>query len=616
MSKIYVAIPSKILSKMICMELEKLGFEVKTFTDGYSTLKEVVHEAPDLIIADKDLPEINGIELCHIIKSGSPKGFLPFILISVDDTIFDFWNSAREANRVVLVKNDNIDVLIDTVNELLGFNYVEAQSFFTKEFDDDDDSETSEKSEDETLASWVVNAMANSDFFFNMSRNVIQLYSSVNDIDFLVEQIFRMVYSACAFDAAALIVDSQPAKVFMTGTEFFEVSVGDEFWNICKVEHEQQVKKNHTITYEDKVIENILLTPPERDHFESYRSFTFKIGKEIIGTFHIASTKKRLFNYKIQSSIDFILPALSNILQEAIRNYELTQQESKLRAAFSKFVPEEVISDFLSSGENQELKNQNEKRNVVVLMCDIRNFTSISEINKPENVVNFLNSYFTHMVNIVKKYGGTVDKFIGDAIMVLFGAPISYNDNAKRAVQAAIEMYSQLDSIPVNQLKFPEGIKLDIGIGIHYGDVIVGQIGSADKTNYTVIGDTVNLASRLEGLTKLYGAKVVISQAVRDELDASVHMLLLDSVKVKGKKEAVFVYRVDDKPLPKDFTQAYEKGFKSYNEGAFNLAIPYFEAAVKILPDDKAANLMLGRSKEFSVNKPENWDGAIALTSK
>ena len=295
---------------------------------------------------------------------------------------------------------------------------------------------------------------------------------------------------------------------------------------------------------------------------------------------------------------------------------ELALQESKLRTAFSKFVPEEVINDFLVSTESQELKNKNEKRNVVVLMSDIRSFTSISEVNKPEDVVNFLNTYFTHMVDIVKKYGGTVDKFVGDAIMVLFGAPISYNDNAKRAVQAAMEMYAQLEKIPCGNLKFPEGIKLDIGIGIHYGPVIVGQIGSADKTNYTVIGDTVNLASRLEGLTKLYGARIIISEAVRDELDESMNALLLDSVKVKGKTESVFIYRVDEKPLSKDFTQAYEKGFKSYSEGAFSLAVPYFEEALKFLPQDKAATLMLKRCNEFAENKPENWDGAIALTSK
>ena len=220
------------------------------------------------------------------------------------------------------------------------------------------------------------------------------------------------------------------------------------------------------------------------------------------------------------------------------------------------------------------------------------------------------------MVNIVKKYGGTVDKFIGDAIMVLFGAPISYNDNAQRAVQAAIEMYSQLDQISTGNMKFPEGIKLDIGIGIHYGDVIVGNIGSIDKTSYTVIGDTVNLASRLEGLTKLYGAKVIISEAVRQELSEEMNVLLLDSVKVKGKKESVHIYRADEKALPQEFTEAYSKGFKSYSEGAFAIAKPYFEKALEIIPNDKAAMLLLGRCNEFIENKPENWDGAVALTSK
>ena len=458
--------------------------------------------------------------------------------------------------------------------------------------------------------------MSKSDFFFNISKNVIKLYSSVDDINSLVEQIFRLIYSACSFDGIILILDSQPAKVFISGTEFFEVSVGDEFWNICKVEYEHQAKKNHTITYEEKYYENILLSQPERSKYESYRAFTIKNKETFVGTLHLASTKRKIFNYKVQSSIEFILPSLANILQEAVHRSELTKQEFKLRTAFSKFVPAEVINDFLLSTENQELQNKNEKRNVVILMSDIRNFTTISEVNKPETVVNFLNTYFTNRVDIVKKYGGTVDKFIGDAIMVLFGAPISYNDNAKRAVQAALEMYEQLEKIPCEQLKLPDGIKLDIGIGIHYGDVIVGQIGSADKTNYTVIGDTVNLASRLEGLTKLYGAKVIISQAVRDELDDSMNVLLLDSVKVKGKKESVLIYRVDAKPLPKEFIQAYEKGLKSYTEGAFSLAIPYFEEALKAIPQDKAAKLMLDRCNEFAENKPENWDGAIALTSK
>ena len=606
---VYLAANSKVLKKMLSAAFNEHGYEAKTFDDGFSLIKAVISNPPALIIADKVLPEINGIELCKILKSGPENNSIPYILISTDDSIFDFWTTAREANRVVLVSDDNIDTLLSTADELIEKDYVNPDEFLAK----------TDKNEEKTLVSWLVNAMDKSDFFLNMTNNVVQLYSFVKDTDYLVGQIFRLIYTACTYDGIALILDGQPARVYISGTEFFEADVGDDFWNICKAEYEQRAKKNHTITYEEKNIENILLNKPAGEKYEAYRVFTIRNEKDFVGTLHLASTKKRLFNYKVQSTIDFMAPALANLLQESLVRAELTQQETKLRSAFSKFVPEEVINDFLNSDGDQELKNNNEKRNVVILMCDIRSFTNISEINKPEDVVNFLNTYFTHMVDIVKKYGGTVDKFIGDAIMVLFGAPISYNDNEKRAVQAAIEMYSQLDSIPHNQLKLPDGIKLDIGIGIHSGDVIVGQIGSADKTNYTVIGDTVNLASRLEGLTKLYGAKVIISQAVRDELEEkeeNINLLLLDSVKVKGKKEAVFIYRVDQKPLPEDFTEAYEKGFKSYNEGAFNLAIPYFEKAVELMPQNKAARLMLERCDDFAVNKPENWDGAIALTSK
>lgn len=624
---IYVAETSKILSKIICSQLEKLDYEVRLFTDGYILLKELIKSTPNIIIADKNLETIDGGELCNIIKTGSSKNDILFILISIEDKVYDFWSDSKLANKSMSISSQNVDSLIALVQELMSYKYISPSTFINYDKKEKSKSKEKDMTDEEILTSWIVNSMDISSNFLKMSKNVMQLYEDVRDLDILVGNLFRMLYKAFQYDVITLILDAQNAKVYKTGIEYFNQAAVDEFWNICKTEYEHKAKKNHTINYEEKTFIQIVNTNGELTFdfgpransdkkLESYHSYTILRGKEFVGTLHFASCRKKIFNYKVQSSIDYIMPALANILQEAVHRSELIQKESKIRTAFSKFVPAQIINDFVNSDEDTELKNKNEKRNVVILMSDIRSFTSISEVNRPEDVVNFLNTYFTRMVDVVKKYGGTVDKFIGDAIMVLFGAPISYNDNAKRAVQAALEMYAQLDTIPCSQLKFPEGIKLDIGIGIHYGDVIVGQIGSADKTNYTVIGDTVNLASRLEGLTKLYGAKIIISQAVRDELDDSMNILLLDSVKVKGKKESVLIYRADEKALPEDFCQAYEKGFKSYNEGAFNLAIPYFEKAVELLPDDKAARLMLNRCNEFSINKPENWDGAIALTSK
>ncbi|MCR4714149.1 MAG: response regulator [Treponemataceae bacterium] len=677
--RIYVAEQSRILSKLISKELCAREYDVQIFADGLSALRQIVSETPDLIIADRCLPKIDGMQLCEILKDGSSKSSVPFVLISTDEKIFDFWNTATSANKTLSISTENFESLFDAVTELLAGDYIDADSFFEDEQVAVSEKETesgsgienepvhgkssvsksktssSKKlsnavstSDEEKMTSWIVSAMDRTSSFLQMTNNVIKLYSHVKDTDVLVEKLFSIIYDACNYDAITLILDSQNAIVYRAGTDVLDPGLSDEFWNICKTSYEHQAKKNHTITYELKEISGIVLNnaavsssdtevssdealdaeeltencselqPEGCNKLKSYYDFVLcaENENEFVGTLHLASSKKKLFTYKVQSSIEYILPPLAHMLQQSVRYSAVTLMESKLRSAFLKFVPPQVIDDMLSSNTNRQQTNNNEKRNVVILMSDIRNFTSISEVNTPEDVVNFLNTYFTAMVNIVKKYGGTVDKFMGDALMVLFGAPISYMDNAKRAVCAAIEMYSQLKQIQYGQLKFPEGTKLDIGIGIHYGDVIVGNIGSEDKTDYTVIGDTVNLASRLEGLTKLYGAKILISQTVKNELDSSVNFMLLDSVKVMGKKESVQIYRVDEKPLPEEYIQIYEKGFKAYSEGTFSLAVPYFEKALTIMPEDRAARLMLDRCANFAVNKPETWDGAIALTSK
>ncbi len=625
---IYVAESSRILCKMICAQLESLGYETQSFCDGLSVLKKIVSEIPALVIASKSLPIIDGIELCNILKTDASKSELPFILVSSDEEIFDFWNSTAQPDKAIPISSQNIDLVTEAVKEILCDKYIEVASFWDGEIKKNGKNEISDE---EKLVSWVVGSMNKSANYLSMTKSVLELYPHVKETDALVEKMFRMFYSSCEYDVATMVLDGKITKAYEVGTELFDEDVVQDFRNICKTEYEQKANKNHTIIYERKIIPGIVragcscagdesgLAVNAGKKLESYHTFTIKTGEDFVGTLHLASTKKRLFNYKVLSSIEFVIPALANLIQESVQRSELLLQETKLRSAFLKFVPEQVINDFLNSDENKQLKNRNEKRNVVILMGDIRNFTSISEINEPEDVVNFLNTYFTTMVDVVKKYGGTVDKFVGDGIMVLFGAPISYNDNAKRAVQAAIEMYSQLDKIPTDNLKFPEGMKFDIGIGIHSGDVIVGHIGSVDKTNYTVIGDSVNISSRLEGLTRVYDTKIIISKTVYDELgklDDNMHISVLDSVKVKGKKKIVQIYRVDNKMIPAEFTQAYEKGFKSYNEGAFSLAIPYFQKALEVMPEDKATKIMLGRCAEFVKNKPENWDGAIAFASK
>ena len=299
----------------------------------------------------------------------------------------------------------------------------------------------------------------------------------------------------------------------------------------------------------------------------------------VLGTVNMV--REGAFTTHQLDSLEFCTNLFNVLVEHAISLKKKIKFEKNIRRAFSRFVPEQIIDDLVNGSAQSDKVNVGEKRDVAILFSDIRSFTSISELNKPETIVAFLNRYFTTMCTIIKKHGGTIDKFIGDAIMALFGAPVSYEDNARRAVAAAYEMREALPTVPLEDLILPEGMNFNIGIGIHYGDVIVGSIGSSDKTDYSVIGDNVNLASRMEGLTKTYGSMILVTDAVKKDIykttggNGDFEFRYLDDVKVKGK-----------------------------------------EKALAELPDDKAANLMLERCIEFEKNPPENWDGAITFHTK
>jgi adenylate cyclase len=217
------------------------------------------------------------------------------------------------------------------------------------------------------------------------------------------------------------------------------------------------------------------------------------------------------------------------------------EERDRLRTTFGKYMTESVMSHLLAN----KVRLGGDLLPVTVLFSDIRGFTSTSERLDAQALVALLNEYFAEMVEIVMDHGGVVDKYIGDAIMVIFGAPVPRDDDALRAVRAAIEMRRALARL--NERLGDRGLApIRTGIGIHSGDVVAGNIGCERRMEYTVIGDAVNLASRLEGCTKDVGADVVISEAtyrlVRDEIDAR----FLQTITVKGREQPVAVYAVPD----------------------------------------------------------------------
>jgi len=180
---------------------------------------------------------------------------------------------------------------------------------------------------------------------------------------------------------------------------------------------------------------------------------------------------------------------------------------------------------------------------VTILFSDIRQFTSISERMEPRVLLDFLNEYFSGMVESVMHHDGVVDKFIGDAIMAVFGAPVPEPDDALRAVRAALEMLTRLRKINVD-FKARGLPEIKAGIGLHCGQVVAGNIGHVDRMEYTVIGDAVNLASRLEGMTKELECDVVLSEDLYRQVEKDVDAEPLQRIKVKGRDREVMVYRL------------------------------------------------------------------------
>ena len=292
------------------------------------------------------------------------------------------------------------------------------------------------------------------------------------------------------------------------------------------------------------------------------------------------------------------------------------KREYKIRNIFQKYVPGEVIDQFFKNPESMLV---GDNRVLAVLFSDIRSFTSISEKMAPDDLVNSLNRYFSVMVDVIDQRKGTVDKYIGDAIMAFFGAPVKHEDDALQSVMAGIEMNEVLASFNAEQEKLSKP-PFRIGVGINYGVVTVGNIGTQTKMNYTIIGDMVNLASRLEGLTKEYRQPLLISEGLQSRVKDQVPFRLIDRVAVKGKSQGVRIYTARRKlsDAESEAWALHNEAMQMYYPGRdFQGAAEGFRRVQQILPKDYAAELMESRSlHNVQTPPPQNWDGVTVMEHK
>jgi adenylate cyclase len=326
---------------------------------------------------------------------------------------------------------------------------------------------------------------------------------------------------------------------------------------------------------------------------------------------------------RLERSINLTVTPLNNPeggVRGGLVVLEDISQEKRMKTTLYRYMTPGVAERVMALGDDALMVG--ERKEVTVLFSDIRGYTTLTENLEAAEVVSMLNEYFETMVEAVFNHEGTLDKFIGDALMAVFGAPLPLQNHAWAAVQSALDMRQRLVLFNRDR-KANHQPTIGIGIGISSGEVVSGNIGSQRKMEYTVIGDGVNLSSRLEGITKQYGCDIVLSEHTYELCQDHIWVRELDLTRVKGKRQPVKIYElIDTRDHTLDaptitFLDCYQAGRQAYLNQDFEQAIQIFSEAHQIRSFDRAVTIHLERARKYLDNPPpEDWDGVHTMTTK
>jgi adenylate cyclase len=320
--------------------------------------------------------------------------------------------------------------------------------------------------------------------------------------------------------------------------------------------------------------------------------------------------------------LNFIVPSLFTLVPNvglvALYRVLIEEQEKRrVRGAFQQYVSPEVIRRVLSDPELVQPR----KSDITVLFSDVRGFTTISEALDAQDLARLLNGYLTEMTRIIFRHQGTLDKYIGDAVMAIWGAPFTEPKHGERCCQAALSMLSRL--VDLQKKWRADGLPaMEIGIGINTGIASVGNMGSSLRYGYTAMGDTVNLASRLEGLNKEYGTSILISESTRaDVTNNQIVIREIDFIRVKGKNQPVTIFEILSEQAAanngKELVELFGRGREAYKARDWSTAKAAFEELLRRWPKDGPSRVFIDRCDEYLAQGPgADWDGVYVMTHK
>jgi adenylate cyclase len=318
-----------------------------------------------------------------------------------------------------------------------------------------------------------------------------------------------------------------------------------------------------------------------------------------------------------QDEIDHLTAAFNRMIEQL-------RLKERIRETFGKYIDPRIVEGLI---DRPALAAEGQRRVMTVLFCDVKGFSGTSEGMTPQGLVKVMNRYFSTMSAPIRRHQGVIDKYIGDAIMAYWGPP--FTDDAEQARLACLAALDMLALIPQLRAELPEllGVRtlpnnFDIRIGIATGEVLVGSIGSELMMSYTVMGDTVNLASRLEGANKAYGGRVLVSEATVAGAAAAVEAREIDRIVTLGQSQAQAVFEIMGKkgeltPTQIELRDRYSEGLAAYRAQHWDQSRQAFEAALKAAPDDGPSTTFLQRLSRFAANPPASgWDGSWQLEQK
>ena len=381
---------------------------------------------------------------------------------------------------------------------------------------------------------------------------------------------------------------------------------------------------------------NVVVVAPKVDFFGNVEALRTKTLWIAVAVGLLAVVFGVFFSHRVSSALRLIANELESIGRFELDPGELERQPTsfvrevnEMRAttllmkrslrSFGKYVPKEVVRELLLSGEEAELGGRNAE--LTVLFSDIAGFTTVAETMSSDVLVEVLGEYLEGMSAAVRGESGTVDKFIGDAVMAFWGAPREVEDQADAACRGALAMQAKLAEMQAgwDERGLP---KLNTRIGLNTGDVLVGNIGALERLNYTVMGDAVNLAARLEALNKEYGTSILVGDETAKRISEAFVLRPIDFVAVKGKNQAILVHelvgaREDVSDATLEAVEVYAKALERYRERAFEEAAKLFDEAAKAFGNDRASERMAERSRAFIESPPpDEWDGRFTMKTK